>query len=138
MSCSDNKDLCLAPCDDYTGTNSLVFEQGCGEIWPPQAQKVILEISCAGCGCGMKFKIDGEYENPFFTPLYDAFDDQPGNAPEADTFFNQAGAITATVAVGPNVTCALPCGFRVCDYKLVAILPEGGRQTLRRGRVTVR
>lgn len=86
----------------------------------------------------MKFKIDGEYENPFFTPLYDAFDDQPGNAPEADTFFNQAGAITATVAVGPNVTCALPCGFRVCDYKLVAILPEGGRQTLRRGRVTVR
>lgn len=91
-------------------TKTVTFEQ-CGSVWPTSAASVVMQITCPSCCGSQKHEITGT-----FTP-----------GPPAKVTFELL----------PAVTCALPQGARMCDFKVVALSDTGARMTFLRGRISV-
>jgi hypothetical protein len=98
-------------CIDCCDTKTVTFEQ-CGSVWPTTAAQVLMIINCPSCCGSQKHEIVGTFV--------------PG--PPAK----------ATFELLPAVTCALPKGARMCDFKLVAVSATGARMTFTHGRISVR
>lgn len=133
MNCDcDSVDLCIPCCD----TKTVTFDQ-CGALWPlsiltpsftqpqgddldafdestgePTSGKVVMVISCPSCLGTQRHEVEGT-----FTP------GPPGKV---------------TFELLPAVTCALPKGARMCDFRVVAISPTGARMTFITGRISVK
>lgn len=97
-------------CVDCCDTKLVTFEQ-CGSVWPTSAESVVMLINCPGCCGPQKHEIVGTFV--------------PG--PPAKVTFELL----------PEVTCCLPKGARMCDFKVVAISATGARMTFLRGRISV-
>lgn len=96
---------------DCCDTKTVTFEQ-CGSVWPTSATTLLMIINCPSCSGSQKHEIEGVFV--------------PG--PPAK----------ATFELLPAVTCVMPKGARMCDYKLVAIGATGARMTFLHGRISIR
>lgn len=96
------------PCCD---TKTVTFDQ-CGSVWPITADSVVMVINCPSCMGGSRYEVAGT-----FIP------GPPGKV---------------TFELLPEITCALPKGARMCDFRVVAISAAGARMTFITGRISVK
>lgn len=108
MSCCDCESVDLCiPCCD---TKEVEFNQ-CGAVWPVTAEKVVMVIKCPGGCSNIHKEIEGEF------------------------VAGPPGKVSFTL--GPDITCSLPKGARMCDFRVVAISSSGARMTFITGRISI-